>query len=86
MWPNPKQTADLVTFTAEFLMENFIFCTVLSLQYRSSMSEIISVKSFGSLKTRKWMGNETPEDKNGFYQQFVQLHHWYKLILMTFHL
>ena len=25
MWPNPQQTADLVTFTEETSMENFIF-------------------------------------------------------------
>ena len=25
MWPNPQETADLVTFTEETLMENFIF-------------------------------------------------------------
>ena len=25
MWPNPQQTADLVKFTEETLMENFIF-------------------------------------------------------------
>ena len=25
MWPNRQETADLVTFTEEFLMENFIF-------------------------------------------------------------
>ena len=26
MWPNPQETADLVTFTEEILMENLIFC------------------------------------------------------------
>ena len=25
MWPNPQETEDLVTFTEESLMENFIF-------------------------------------------------------------
>ena len=29
MWPNPHETADLVTFTEETLMENFIFCAVI---------------------------------------------------------
>ena len=29
MWPNTQDTADLVTFTEEALMENFIFCAVL---------------------------------------------------------
>ena len=29
MWPNPQETAALVTFTEKILMENFIFCTVL---------------------------------------------------------
>ena len=28
MWPNPQETADLVTFTEEILMKNFIFCAV----------------------------------------------------------
>ena len=28
MWPNPQETADLVTFTEKPLMENFIFCAV----------------------------------------------------------
>ena len=26
MWPNPQFPADLVKFTEEILMENFIFC------------------------------------------------------------
>ena len=26
MWANPQKSADLVTFTEEILMENFIFC------------------------------------------------------------
>ena len=28
MWQNPRETADLVTFTEKSLMENFIFCAV----------------------------------------------------------
>ena len=28
MLPNPQFPADLVTFTVEILMENFIFCAV----------------------------------------------------------
>ena len=28
MWLNPQETAELVTFTEEILMENFIFCAV----------------------------------------------------------
>ena len=28
MWPNPNETADLVTFAEEVLMENFIFFAV----------------------------------------------------------
>ena len=28
MWPNPQFPADLVTFTKESLMENFIFCAL----------------------------------------------------------
>ena len=28
MWQNPQETADLVTFTKKFLMDNFIFFTV----------------------------------------------------------
>ena len=26
MWPNPQETAGLVTFTEEILIENVIFC------------------------------------------------------------
>ena len=29
MWRNPQETADLLTFTEEILMENFIFCVVI---------------------------------------------------------
>ena len=29
MWPNPQETADLVTYTEKILTENFIFCVVL---------------------------------------------------------
>ena len=29
MWPNPQFPVDLVTFTDETLMENFIFCAVI---------------------------------------------------------
>ena len=28
MWPNSLETADLVTFTQEILIENFIFCAM----------------------------------------------------------
>ena len=28
MWPNPQETADLVIFAEESLLENFIFCAV----------------------------------------------------------
>ena len=28
MWPNPQETADLVTLPKKSLIENFIFCTV----------------------------------------------------------
>ena len=28
MWPNPQETAGLVTFTERILMENLIFCAV----------------------------------------------------------
>ena len=30
MWPNPQETADLVTFTEEILNGNFIFCALFS--------------------------------------------------------
>ena len=32
MWPNPEETADLVTFTEDSLMKNFGFCAVYPLQ------------------------------------------------------
>ena len=28
MWPNPQETADLITFPKKSLIENFIFCAV----------------------------------------------------------
>ena len=28
MWPNPQETADMVTFTEEIVNGNFIFCAV----------------------------------------------------------
>ena len=34
MWPNPQETADLVTFTEEILKENFIFCAVIVLELK----------------------------------------------------
>ena len=34
MWPNPQETADLVTLTEEFLMENLIFCAVGTVSFR----------------------------------------------------
>ena len=33
MWPNPQFSADLVTFTEKFLIENFIFCAVTCLTW-----------------------------------------------------
>ena len=33
MWPNLQETADLVTFTEEALMGNFIFCAVMFLSF-----------------------------------------------------
>ena len=37
MWPNPQETADLVTFTEEILNENFIFAQC-SLRVRKSLN------------------------------------------------
>ena len=36
MWQNPRETADLVTFTEKSLMENFIFRAVTFTQFHSS--------------------------------------------------
>ena len=36
MWPNPRETADLVTFSEEFLMENLIFCSVIKTVYKNN--------------------------------------------------
>ena len=33
MWPNPQETADLVSFTEETSMENFIYCAVYDANY-----------------------------------------------------
>ena len=35
MSSNPQETADLVTFAEETLMENFIFCAVIYLSFAS---------------------------------------------------
>ena len=39
MWPNPQETADLVTFTEEILNGNFIFCAVKALKVGTSASK-----------------------------------------------
>ena len=36
MWPNPQETADVVTFTGKSLMENFIIYTVNNYSYLST--------------------------------------------------
>ena len=41
MWPNPQFPADLVTFTEETTIENFIFCVV-SFQIKSISNPIYS--------------------------------------------
>ena len=40
MWPNAKETADLVTLLKKFLMENFIFCAVFELWWECEYSTI----------------------------------------------
>ena len=40
MSPNPQETADLVTFTEENLMENFIFCAAVLEKLKNSLFEI----------------------------------------------
>ena len=48
MWPNPQETADLVTFTEEILMENLILCAVIlkiDSQKTSSVAEMNSTKN-----------------------------------------
>ena len=39
MWPNPQETADLVKFTEEILMKNFIFCAMYFLNVFGIFSE-----------------------------------------------
>ena len=39
MWPNPQETADLVTFTEEILNGNLTFCVVS--EYRQSSKLIV---------------------------------------------
>ena len=46
MRPNPRETADLVTFSEEILNENFIFCAVdISLVYARRKCECV-LKSY----------------------------------------
>ena len=45
MWPNPQETADLVTFNEEILQENFIFCAVLQTLVQNEILLIFFSKS-----------------------------------------
>ena len=49
MWPNPQDPADLVTFTKESLMENFIFCAANYLQCLT-FERLVSIKRSYILK------------------------------------
>ena len=57
MWPNPQQTADLVTFTEEIFHEKFHFLCSVPLynktqwSYFSEDTETRNVTSYPSLKT-----------------------------------
>ena len=42
MWPNPQETADLVTFTEEILMGKFVFWAVKPDSYKN----ILGLKTF----------------------------------------
>ena len=54
MWPNSQETADLVTFMEEILMENFIFCAVLHQEPENSreMNNVPGMESFVSCFSR----------------------------------
>ena len=43
MWPNPQFPADLVTFTEETLMENFISCAVSDIDMKHVFVTILSL-------------------------------------------
>ena len=44
MWPDPQETADLVTFTEEILNENFIFCAVWQLNLKQWKLKLLRIK------------------------------------------
>ena len=52
MRPNPQETANLVTFTEESLMENFIFCAVdVEQSVESVKRQSIKKQYFSHIKT-----------------------------------
>ena len=52
MWPNPQETADLVTFTEKSLMENFIFWGAVSMITRSYLTYIESLSQVELVSTK----------------------------------
>ena len=83
MWPNPQETADLITFTAEFLNVNLHFlCSVMYVKWISRkilcaklnqkiLSQRMSLKSDSHLPKKTffiWF-NDSPSKmmKNAFY-------------------
>ena len=53
MWTNPQETASLVTFTDEILIENFIFCAVFIFNFFSKMTDISVLKPIQEQFTKR---------------------------------
>ena len=50
MWPNLQETADLVTFTEEILMGNFIFCIAWLLHHTEAVARKCYMKNVALTK------------------------------------
>ena len=64
MWPNLQETADFVTFTEKSLMENFIFCAVLTLGWVKALAaKKKKVKNFCVVKNFTTQNDDFPTRK-----------------------
>ena len=52
MWPNPQETADLVTFTGEILNGNFIFLQC----YRQLLMFLVYIIQKFIIRLEVWLG------------------------------
>ena len=54
MWPNPQEITDLVTFTEETLMENFIFCSVVAYFLRKIQTSWVNNSKIRRIKNAEF--------------------------------